>query len=151
MSKKYHVRLSENEKQDINKIINSDKISKIIRKRANVLLQLDETIGKPLKQTEIAERCGVSDVTVFHVISDYCNYGLEYTLAYKRSKPNNQPIVTGEAEARIIALACGEAPKGFSRWTIRLLTEKIVTLNILETVSRETVRTTLKKHNLNLI
>jgi len=75
---------------------------------------------------------------------------MEYALTFKHTKANNPPIVTGDVEARIVALACGKAPDGFARWTVRLLTEKIVELNILEEVSRETVRTTLKKHDLSL-
>ncbi|MGM1023708.1 MAG: hypothetical protein ACQEXV_25015 [Bacillota bacterium] len=58
--------------------------------------------------------------------------------------------MTGEVEARIIALACSEPPKGYARWTIRLLTRRVIELNILESVGRETIRTTLKKQNLSL-
>jgi hypothetical protein len=130
---------------------NAKTVSTTIRKRANILLLADERAGKPMKQEEISVRCGVSDVTVFHTLKDYCTYGFDYTLTFKRTKATNPPIVTGEAEAHIIALACGEPPQGFSRWTIRLLTERVVELKILDHVSRETVRGTLKKHNLDSV
>ena len=101
-------------------------------------------MGKPMTQEEIAVRCGVCDVTVYHTIRDYCERGLDYTLQFQKRKPPRPAIITGEKEARIIALACGEAPKGFSRWTIRLLTEKVVELSIMPEVSRETIRRVLK-------
>jgi transposase len=149
MNKKYVVSLLPSERKQIQDMANAKTVSTTIRKRANILLLVDERAGKPMTQEEISVRCGVSDVTVFHTVKDYCTYGLDYTLKFKRTKATNPPIVTGEAEAHIIALACGEPPQGFSRWTIRLLTERIVELNILEHVSRETVRGTLKKLNLS--
>lgn len=151
MNQKYIIALTNAERKQLLKTTHSKIISKTIQKRANVLLMSDINAGMPMKQSEIAVRCGVSDVKVFHTVRDYCNYGIDYTLAFKRTKTTNPPIVTGDIEARIVALACGKAPKGFSRWTVRLLTERVIQLNILETVSRETVRNTLKKHNLSLI
>jgi hypothetical protein len=151
MNKKYVVTLMPSERKQIQDMANTKTVSTTIRKRANILLLADERAGKPMKREEISIRCGVSDVTVFHTLKDYCTCGLDYTLKFKRTKATNPPIVTGEAEAHIIALACGEPPQGFSRWTIRLLTERVVELKILEHVSRETIRGTLKKLNLNPI
>jgi hypothetical protein len=73
------------------------------------------------------------------------------TLSFKkRENPTNPPIVTGEKEARLIALACGTPPEGYSRWTVRLLADKAVELDIFPHISRETIRTVLKKQSLNL-
>lgn len=152
MNKKYRVKLSAEEREYAQKIIESTESAKTRKKRANVLLMRDEEAGYPATQEEVAKRCGVSDVTVYHTVRDYCEYGIEYALNFK--KPENPPrraIVDGESEARIIVLACSEPPEGFSRWTVRLLTEKIVELHILPAISRETVRRVLKKHSLNLI
>lgn len=152
MRKKYFVKLSEKERKYAQHIIADAKYSNNLKKRANVLLMRDEEAGSPATQEEIAKRCGVSDVTVYHTVRDYCECGIEYALRAKSSsKPPRPTIVDGESEARIIALACSEAPAGFSRWTIRLLTKKIVELQIVPEISRETVRRTLKKHNLNRI
>jgi hypothetical protein len=151
MNKKYVVSLIPSERKRIQDTANDKAVSTTIRKRANILLLADECAGRPMKQEEISVRCGVSNVTVFHTLKDYCTCGSNYALKFKRTKATNPPIVTGETEARIIALACGEPPQGFRRWTVRLLTERIVELKILEQVSRETVRGTLKKHNLSLI
>lgn len=151
MNKKYRVRLSEAERTQAAEILNGSETSARYRKRANVLLMADESVGKPMTQEGIAVRCGVSDVTVYHTIRDYCERGIEYTLHFqRREKPPRPAIITGEKEARIIALACGEPPKGFSRWTVRLLTEKVVELSIMPDVSRETIRRVLKKRSLSL-
>lgn len=151
MTQKYFVKLTESEQNRLQELINSRNASKSIKKRANILLMSDMSAGNPAKQAEIAKRCGVSVVTVYHTLRDFACNGLTYTLTYKRKKTTNPPIVTSEMQARIIALACSEPPKGFARWTVRMLTEKIIELGILEKVSRETVRQTLKKQNLSLI
>lgn len=150
MNKKYHVKISESEHEYVQEILNNAKTAKTFRKRCNILLLLDENAGVPATQEEIALRVGVSDVTVYNTLKDYAEYGLEYALHYKKPKePPVSPIVTGEAEARIIAIACSEPPIGISRWTVRLLTERVIELKIVESISRETIRTTLKKLSSN--
>jgi len=152
MNKKYVVKLTEEERLLIFNTADSKTTPKTIRRRCNVLLLADTSIGKPIIQEEIAIRCGISDVCVYQTIKDYCIKGLGYVLRRREHKnPPRKPIVTGEEEARIIALACGEPPDGFSRWTIRLLTKRIVELEVVPSIGRETVRSTLKKHNLSLI
>lgn len=152
MKKKYRVKLSEAEREEVQGVLNGEGTPSRYRKRANVLLQADENAGEPMTQAEIAVRCGVSDVTVYHTIRDYSERGIEATLHFEKRENAPRPaIVTGEKEARIIALACGEPPEGFSRWTVRLLTEKVVELSILPEASRETIRRTLKKRNFSLI
>jgi transposase len=151
MNKKYGVWLSEADRAQAAEILSGAKTSPRYRKRANVLLMADESVGKPMTQEEIAVRCGVSDVTVYHTIRDYYERGIDYTLHFQeREKAPRPAIITGEKEARIIALACGEPPKGFSRWTVRLLAEKVVELSIMPEVSRETIRRMLKKRSLSL-
>ena len=150
MNRKYVIELRPEERSKIQEILTSNTESTSVKKRASILLLSDSNAGRPMKQEEIATRCGVSDVTVYNTVRDYCTNGTEYTLKFKRTKTTNPPIVTGDMEARIIALACGNAPDGRARWTVRLLTEKIIEMRILDTVSRETVRATLKKRSLSL-
>ena len=151
MNKKYHVKLSDTERAYVQEILNNAKTPKTFRKRSNIILLLDENAGVPSTQEEIAKRVGVSDGTIYNTLKEYIDYGLEYALHYKKpEEPPVAPIVTGEKEARIIAVACSEPPAGFSRWTVRLLTERVIELKILESVSRETIRTTLKKRNSSL-
>ena len=152
MQRKYIVELTNEERLLIFQTVDGKTTPKTIRRRCNVLLLADTAVGKPIIQEEIALRCGISDVCVYQTIKDYCLNGLEYVLRRREHKnPPRKPIVTGEDEARIIALACGEPPKGRSRWTVRLLTERIIELEIVPTIGRESVRTVLKKHNLSLI
>lgn len=152
MNRKYHVKLSTGERNSIQEIMDDQATSTIRRKRCNILLHADERAGKPPTQEEISIRCGVSDVTVYKVIKEYDTQGMEYCLRRRtHATPPNPPIVTGEKEARIVALACGSAPEGRARWTVRLLAEKVIELGIMETVSHETIRTTLKKRSLSLI
>ena len=151
MKKKYVVTLTNEERTYAHEVLDNKNTATGFRKRASVLIMLDEGVGKPETHSQIAARCNVTEVTVWQTAKDYCEKGIEKTLTFQ--KPENPPrpaIVSGEKEARIIALACGEPPKGYSRWTVRLLTEKVVELSILPAASRETVRRTLKKLNLSL-
>ena len=151
MKKKHHVKLNKKDRAYIEKVMNAQKTPKTLKKRCHVLLLVDETAGNPLTYDEIAARCGVSAVTVWKTARDYCQQGIEVSLRYRKHKePPRKPIVTGEKEARIVALACGEPPKGYARWSVRLLRDKVVELQIVDSIGRETIRTTLKKHNLNL-
>jgi transposase len=152
MNKKYAVKLTKSERLRVFQTVDCRDTPRTIRKRCNVLLLADLSAGKPIIQEEIALRCGVSDVCVYKTVKDYCIKGLNYVLRRREHEtPPRKSIVNGEDEARIIALACGEPPEGFSRWTVRLLAKRIVELQIVPSIGRETVRITLKKHNLNLI
>jgi hypothetical protein len=75
--------------------------------------------------------------------------GIEAALNHTRPKTTRNKVLDGEAEARLIQLACSPAPEGRAEWSMRLLAEKLIELEVVDTVSRETVRTTLKKTNLS--
>lgn len=145
MNRKYHVELSARERAETQKALNEATTPKNIRKRCSVLLMADESVGKVPTQEEIAVRCAVSDVTVYKLVKEYATQGLTSCLRRRTHKtPPNPPIVTGEKEARIIALACSEPPDGYARWSVRLLRDKVVELQIVDAIGRETIRTTLK-------
>lgn len=149
--RKYEVRLSPEERERINEFLHAGTTSKGIRNRCLLLILADESQGTIPTQMEIAQRAGVSNATVYHTVKDYCTRGLEATLKYRsRPEPGRPSVISGEAEARIVALACSEPPQGYARWTIRLLTRRVIELNIMESVGRETIRATLKKRNLSL-
>lgn len=151
MNKKYEVRLSEADQAYIQQRLNEPSTPAGLRKRGLILLLADENQGLIPTQAEIAKRCQVSEGQVGQTLKNYSLFGLQSTLTYrKRSDPPRPSIVTGEAEARIVALACGEPPTGFAKWTVRLLKKRVVELEILPEVGRETIRKTLKKHNLSL-
>jgi len=122
--------------------------------RAKIILALDISGGRTAERAgAIAERLGISRQTVNNVKHDFLA-AENLTTFLQRKQRETPPVpskITGEMEARIIALACGEAPKGYSRWTLRLLAKKTVQLHYSKTMSHMTVSRLLKKHNLNLI
>ena len=122
--------------------------------RAKIILALDEA-GSRLaeKQEVLAKRLGVSRQTIIKARDDFLTFK-SVPLFLQRKKRETPPVpakVTGELEARIIALACGKVPEGYARWTLRLMAEKCVELQYIDTVSHMTISRLLKKHNLSLI
>lgn len=149
--KKYKVYLSEAERRELEGIVNRGKHTATIVKRANILLSLDENAGTVLKQEDIAKVLNVSTVTIMSVSKQFVEEGLCAVINLKkRENPPIKPIATGEIEAKIIALACSAPPKGRTRWTLRLLEEKVIELQIVETISDNTIGRLLKKHRLSL-
>jgi len=121
--------------------------------RAKIILALDTSGDRTAERQEaIAERLGLSRQTVNIARRDFLvtNNVSMFLQRKQRETPPVAPKVTGEMEARIIALACGEAPKGHAHWTLRLLAEKSVELHYSDTMSHMTISRLLKKHNLNL-
>lgn len=150
MNKKYRVQLDEEERKRVQERLVADNVPPSVRRRCGVLLMADENKGKVPTQEEIGQRCGVSVITVYNLVKGYATEGLNYCLRrQKHDTPPRAPIVTGEKEARIIALACSTPPQGRAKWTVRLLRDKVVELQIVDSIGRETIRNTLKKHNCN--
>jgi len=142
--------LTEKERKYAQKIVTDKVTAETFKKRAQVLLLLDTKVGEPESHEKIGSRVGVTRQAINTIVKSYHEEGIEQCLRFKTpAEPNKKPIVTGEIEARIIAVACGEPPEGFGRWTVRSLTNR-VELEIAPGISRETVRRTLKKLNLNL-
>ena len=149
--KKYKVNLSESQRKELEGITKRGKHSAATIKRANMLLALDENGGVVDKQEEIANRLRTSTVTIYNVSRQFVEEGLEAALyRKKRETPPTPPIATGEIEARIISLACSQPPEGRTRWTLRLLEEKVIELEIASSISDNTIGRLLKKHHLSL-
>jgi transposase len=149
--KKYKVWLTECDRRELEQITRRGKHPAATVKRANILLNLDENQGAVKQQVEIAAQLSTTTATIYTVSKQYVEAGLQATLSRRvREKPPRQPIATGEVEAKIIALACSEPPEGRSRWTLRLLEEKVVELQIVEAISDNTIGRLLKKHHLSL-
>jgi len=121
--------------------------------RAKIILELDEADGrKPLTQVQIAEKVGVTRQTVNNAKKAFLE---EKDLSIflqrkKRETPPVAPKITGEVEAHIIALACSPVPEGYAKWGVRLLANKCVELNYIDSISFKSVQRVLKKHNLSL-
>ena len=146
-AKKYIITLTKEETAILNEIINKGKHSAEKRKRAQALLFADKSYTDDM----IAERTGLSRRGLEQLRQRFVEEGFETTLAGK-PRGHRPKAVGGADEARLIALVCSAKPDGSTRWTLRLLAETWSTLAHTETktLSRETIRRTLKKTNLSL-
>ena len=145
MQKKYVVRLTDEERRELQVVVRKFKGTSQKVRRAQILLKADAD-GQNCTDRRIAEAFGCRTKTVENVRQSLVERGFEQTLnGAKRAKPPTEKLLDGEQEARIIATRLGAPPKGYANWTLRLLARKVVELEIVESVSYETVRRTLKK------
>jgi hypothetical protein len=147
MHKRYLVKLDKNERTELAQLVSKEKVAAKKRTHAQILLLADcGKHGPAWKDEAIAEACQVTVRTVENVRKRLVLEGLESALNRKRQvRPSRQKILDGEKEAKVVALCCSSAPSGHARWTLRLLAERLVELEIVEEVSHETVRRCLKK------
>ena len=144
--KVYSIRLTDDERVKLNKVIKNKTTCKTVLKRCQILRDLDEAKGCRLTHAQIAHTYAVCPATVSNLIRDYVNKGIDCILRYNIS-PNSAASrrkVDGRAEAKLIQIACGSAPDGHSRWTLQLLEEK-AQVELETPISRETIRRVLKK------
>ncbi len=150
-AKKYKVTLSAEECQTLKELVSKGKASARKITRARILLLADETeAGKSWTDSRISEALGVSTRTVERIRQACVENGLEAALNHKQPYRSRRKCLDGEGEARLVQLACSQPPEGRDRWTLQMLADKLIELEIVETISDETVRTTLKKTNLSL-
>ena len=151
--KKNEIKLTVEQHKELEKFSKTGVHSAKLIKRAEIVLLLDTSkSGKATTFEEISRRLGVSVTTITNVKKDFFAAGSVKTFLHrkKRVTPPVEPKITGDVEARIIALACSEAPAGCARWTVRLLADKSVELQIVDSLSFKSVHRLLKKHNLSL-
>ncbi len=147
MLKKYIVRLTDEERETLEKLVKKRGVAAQRVRRARILLKADAD-GPGWTDARIAEALDCRTQTVENIRQSLVTEGFETALQGKPKSRVRRKVLDGEQEAKIIALRLGQPPKGFSHWTLRLLAEKAVTLEIVESVSYETVRRTLKKTSL---
>jgi len=152
--KKNEIILSAGQRKELDDFSKKGVHSVRLVNRARIVLALDTSEGrKAAKQEEIAQRVGVSRQVVNNTRRDFL--AAESIEAFlQRKKRDTPPVatkITGDVEAKIIALACGKAPKGCSRWTIKLIAERSVELQLIDSISPVSVQRLLKKRNLSLI
>lgn len=147
MPKRYLVKLDMDERKELSQLVKKEKTAAKKRTHAQVLLLADCGRQGPAWTDEaVAEACQVTVRTVENIRKRLVLEGLEAALNRKRQvRLSRQKILDGEKEAKVIALCCGARPAGHARWTLRLLADRIVELDIAESVSHETVRQCLKK------
>ena len=149
--KTYIIKLSDDERAVLQKTIRNKKTCKTVLKRCQILLELDEEQGTGLTHAQIAHSYAVCPATITNIIRSYVRNGIKDIVRYNISPNSSAALrkIDGRAEARIIQMACGPAPEGHSRWTLRLLEEKArIELDI--PVGRGAIRQTLKKMSSDL-
>ena len=146
---KYEVCLSAEERDLLETIVRTGRGTAARMRKARILLKADVSDGGPgWSDDRIAEALETSLSTVHRVRRSLVEKGLEAALSRKRREtPPKPPIFDGEAEARLIQLACSEPPAGHARWSLRLLEKKVVELGIVEAASDSTIHRVLKKHS----
>lgn len=147
--KKYIVTLTGEERQQLEQLSRTGKSSASQITRARILLKADTAQSEGgWTDAEISDALDVSVATIERLREQFVDEGLPQCL--QRKTRVYQSLLYGEQEAKLVALACSQAPEGRSRWTLRLLSERVVELGYVEQISHETVRQTLKKTNLSL-
>lgn len=145
MEKKYIVRLSKQEREELLDVVKRLKGSSQKVRRAQILLKADVR-GPNWTDAKIAEAFSCRVQTVENLRKRLVTEGFEVALHGKpRESPPRQKILDGKAEAKVIAMRLGTPPKGFANWSLRLLAEQVVELGLVESISHETIRQTLKK------
>src|ERR1035437_3256699 len=145
MLKNYIVRLTDEERETLKQVVDKLKGSSQKVRRAQVLLKADAE-GPGWTDAKIADAFGCRTKTVENIRERFVTEGFEITLnGQVRLQPPCPKLLDGEQEAKIIAQRLGSPPPGFANWTLRLLAERVVSLEIVESISYETVRRTLKK------
>jgi len=153
MSPRYRVTLTHEERKELETLTKRGKThaKRFVQARALLLCDAGDN-GPAWKVEDVAEALGITSRTIEHLKKRFVESGLEAAMERKsRDKPPRDIKFDGAFEARLIALACTDAPEGHTRWTVRLLADKAVELNFAESVSPMTVQRTLKKTNLSLI
>jgi transposase len=143
---KYVVRLTEDERQSLQVLLSGKRVAADRALRARILLMADLD-GDACSDTEIADTLDVGVSTIHRLRQRLVEDGLEAALSRRAMSSKRAPKLDGAKEARLIAIACGPAPEGRARWTLRLLADKLVELEVVDSIGTETVRQTLKKTN----
>ena len=145
---KYKVSLTKDEQEQLNNIVSKGTHSAQLYRSAYILLNCDEgRYGKKIVNEEVCRVLKISMRMIDRVKQRFVEEGFEACLERKPKSKSKQKKADGEVEAHLIALSCSTAPKGFSRWSLRLLADKMVELEYVESISHETVRRVLKKTN----
>ena len=147
---KYVVRLDADEREQLQALVDEGRGSKSVRTRARILLKADESEPGPAwPDPRVAEFAEVGFSTVHRVRQRFVEEGFEAAVFRKPATGRQYRKLDGAAEARLVAEACGTPPKGRARWTLKLLADRLVELEIVESIGTTTVHETLKKTNSN--
>ena len=146
MPARYRIRLSDDEQQQLKDIIHQSKVAKHKRIHAHILLSLDEN-GPKLTEIQASQTCAVSTKTVQRVRKRCVLEGLDIAVNSKFNGIARPRKLQGEQQAALTTLACSTPPEGHSRWTLQLLADKMVELEHVDSISKQTIGRELKKTN----
>lgn len=150
--KKYLVELTTEERSKLKSIIDADRMAAHKRRHARMLLKADQRLDGPAwTDTRIAEAFDVKPLTVQRLRQRLVERGFDAALEHGNRGSFRAKALDGQAEAHIIAMACGRPPAGRTRWTFRLLADQAVALGIVDSCSKSSVHRALKKTNFSLI
>jgi transposase len=147
MAIRYAIDLTDAERAALREILSKNKVKRSTIINAYILLKADRACG--WTNADIAAAYDVSTKKVEQLKKRFVEEGFEAALYRKPVTNAHRRTITGDEEAHLIALCCSQAPEGHERWTLRMLADKMVELDIIASVSHETIRRTLKKTNLN--
>jgi transposase len=151
MKKKYIVTLTEAERQMLQAMLSKGKAAARKLAHARILLKADASLGGPdWDDAAIAQGLEVGRATVERVRKEFVEDGLDAALNRRKPRREYDRTLDGDGEAHLVALACSQAPEGRSRWTLRLLADRMVRLEYVDEVSKDTVCRVLKKTSLSL-
>jgi transposase len=144
---KYIVELTSEEQKELAQLVSKGKAAARRITHARILLQANESKDGPAwTDKQISQAFGVHTNTIHGIRRQFVEHGLQAALERKKQdNPSRKRVVDGDVEAHLIALRCGDPPEGRNQWTLRLLADKLVELEIVPSICHETVRKTLKK------
>jgi len=146
MAKFYKVELTRQERDELMSIIKKGKHTTQVYRNAYVLLNTDEgEFSEKVTNVDISKVLKIGMRTIDRIKKRFVEEGYDACLSRKPTTRIYERKVDGDVEAKLVSIACSEPPKGFSKWSLRLLADKMVELNYIENISHETVRTVLKK------
>ena len=146
MANFYKVTLEKFEKEQLHEIIKKGKHKTLTYRNAYILLNTDEgEFSDKVTNSVISKVLKVGMRTIDRVKKRFVEEGFEACLSRKQSSQTFENKIDGDCEAHLISIACSKPPKGFAKWSLRLIADKMVELNYIESISHETVRTVLKK------
>lgn len=149
-AKQYHVSLDEEQRTSLEKAARSNKNALRVRTRARILLLADTNQeGGSFKDEVICDKAHTSASSVGRVRQRFAQGGLETALHHKAQEKRKARKLDGAGEAHLIALVCGAPPQGHKQWGLHLLKDKLIEMQVVDTISHEAVRATLKKMSLN--
>lgn len=147
MAIRYAIDLTDTERAALRELLSKDKVKRSTIINAYILLKADRSCG--WTNADIASAYDVSTKKVEQLKKRFIEGGFEAALYRKPVTNAHRRKITGDEEAHLIALCCSQAPEGRERWTLRMLADKMVEVDVIASVSHETIRRTLKKMNLN--